>query len=101
MCSTGLKDSPEAAVRLSFLSQWLVFSSSPFKAMCLHLPSQADDFYYRNNPCVPSHVYDTLPDFGHMIGSAAIAHSKLCENSLDSHICTSFIDSQRDLLTGM
>ena len=107
MCSTGLKDSPEAAVRLLFSSQWLIFSSSLFKAICLHLPS--DDFYSRNNPCVPSHVYDTLPDFGHTIGSAAncsstgsdfigsdaTAHSKLCEKSLDSDICTSFVDLQR------
>ena len=75
--------------------------------MCSHLPS--DDFYYRNNPRVPSHVYDTLPDFGHMIGSAAnrsstgsdfigsdaIAHLNFCENSLDSDICTSFVDLQR------
>ena len=107
MCSTGLKDSPEAAVHLTFLSQWLVSSSSPFKAICLHLPS--DDFFSRNNPRVPSHIYDTLPDFRHTIGSAAncsstgsdfigsdaIAHLKLCENSLDSDICTSFVDLQR------
>ena len=35
-CSTGLKDNPDAAVRLSSPKQWLVFSASPINAIQSH-----------------------------------------------------------------
>jgi hypothetical protein len=33
LCSTGLSDNPDAAVRLSPLNQWLVFAASPVNAI--------------------------------------------------------------------
>ena len=55
MCSTGLKDNPEAAVHLSLLDdQWLVFAASPVNAIqvCIQsLPSSTSKFYFSNGYC--------------------------------------------------
>ena len=117
MCSTGLEDKIDAVVHLSLSSpsQWLVLSSSPFNAICTQLPSS--DFCDKNNHYIASdsYIHDIFhdSDFWHAISSAASCSStgtdssgpgantslKSCKNNLDSEICPSSVDSERDSLT--
>ena len=73
LCSTGLEHKPEAAVRLSLSSQWLVFAASPFNAIRTQLLSS--NSYDKKNVSLASYdcdvIRDVIPDFEHTISSDA------------------------------
>ena len=54
LCSTGLEDQPDSAVRLLSSSQWLIFAVSPFTAVRTQLPSSEKKI------CLASHSRDII-----------------------------------------
>ena len=57
LCSTGLEDQPDSAVRLLSSSQWLIFAVSPFTAVRTQLPSSDS---YEKKICLASHSRDII-----------------------------------------
>ena len=57
LCSTGLEDQPDSAVRLLSSSQWLIFAVSPFTAVRTQLPSSDS---YDKKICLASHSRDII-----------------------------------------
>ena len=68
LCSTGLEDQSDSAVRLLSSSQWLIFAASPFTAVRTQSPSCNS---YDKKICLASRPRDIIPEFEHTISSDA------------------------------